>query len=167
MKSAEVALFVPLCVSARETLPPTTKNTRSLSFSPSLALVSLCVSRLLYLHRHIASPADHNRVRHHRDVVLLQILLIFLLLLVDCVEIRHRALRIHRVSPRTWCVGGNSVATTYYDDVLRARLLLSHWGGPGQDNDARSRERRSSLTSPPRWASGTSSRTSRRDHRVP
>lgn len=54
-----------------------------------LALVRVCTRK--YLHCHIASPADDDRIRHHRDVMLLQVLLVLLLLLVDRVEIRHRA----------------------------------------------------------------------------
>lgn len=122
-------MFVPLlCERVRRSPRQQRAFFLSLFLSFFRARIVLC-TRLLYLHRHVASPADHNRVRHHRDVVLLQILLIFLLLLVDRVEIRHRALRIHRALPRERdALVDISVATTYYDDVLRARLLFSHWG---------------------------------------
>lgn len=57
-------------------------------------------SRSRDLHRHIASSANHDRVRHHRYVALLQVLVVLLLLLVDRVEIRHRARRELRVQYR-------------------------------------------------------------------
>lgn len=112
------------------------------------------------LHRHIASPANHDRIRHHRDVVLLQILLVLLLLLlVDRVEIRHR--RYESAASRE-----RVERTAYKATTTRRpcpRLFLSNWARSttrGRDAIAK---RVSSLTFPPRWASGSLSRSSRRD----
>lgn len=80
------------------------------------------------LHRHIASPADHDRVRHHSDVALLQMRLVLLLLLVDRVEVRHRAPpRTRRLSRTVSCAYKPCSATTTTTTpprVVRARAHL-------------------------------------------